>query len=265
MSKAGMIGMDIAAREIVSFGETLDEEEWQLPSAASGWSVQDIVVHAGCLLGDLMAAVGGEVLPDVGIEALNDIQVAEKRGWASRQAVDFFQQQLEKALATFAPLQDAPLASMETQMLDLGAYPLHSIVDMFTFDMTTRLRYDILKPRGPIDRELPPLGEALLVPSVSWLLGGIPKMQPELPQGISAPLALHLTGPAATQVVISVVDGAISVAPQAETDLEPAATMTSSTSDFLAWSTKRLPWEPLVAIDGDRDVAQRFLTAINLT
>jgi hypothetical protein len=28
---------------------------------------------------------------------------------------------------------------------------------------------------------------------------------------------------------------------------------------------KRLPWELLVAIDGDRDVAQRFLLAINLT
>ena len=108
MSKAGMIGMDLSAREIISAGETLDEEEWQLPSAASGWSVQDVVVHAGWLLGDLMAAVGGEVLPEMGIEALNDIQVAEKRGWASRQAVDFFQQQLEKALAMFAPLRRRP-------------------------------------------------------------------------------------------------------------------------------------------------------------
>jgi hypothetical protein len=40
--------------------------------------------------------------------------------------------------------------------------------------------------------------------------------------------------------------------------------VTSSTSDFLVWSTKRLPWEPLVTIDGDRDAAQRFLNAINL-
>jgi hypothetical protein len=38
--------------------------------------------------------------------------------------------------------------------------------------------------------------------------------------------------------MISALHGAISVAPQAETDLEAAATMTSSTSDFLAWSTK---------------------------
>jgi effector-binding domain-containing protein len=67
-------------------------------------------------------------------------------------------------------------------MLDLGSYPLHSIVDMFTFDLTTHLRYDILTLRGPVDRQLPPLAEAQLVPAVSWLLGGIPKMQPDLPQ-----------------------------------------------------------------------------------
>lgn len=89
-------------------------------------------------------------------------------------------------------------------------------------------------------------------------------MQPDLPQHISAPLALNLTGPAARQVVISVNGGAISVVPQPETDLAATATMTSSTSDFLAWSTTRLPWEPLVSVDGDTRAARRFLTALNL-
>jgi uncharacterized protein (TIGR03083 family) len=264
MSQAGMAGMQLAAQEILTIGETLDTDQWQLPSAASGWSVHDVVVHSGCLLGLLMAAVGGEVVPETGIEALNDIQVAEKRGWNSAQALEALQQNLEKALAVFAPLQDEPLASVETQMLDLGSYPLHSIVDMFTFDLTTHLRCDILAPRGPVDRHLPPLGEAQLGPAVSWLLGGIPKMKPDLPQHICAPLALNLTGPAARQVMISVNGDAISVAPQPETDLAAIATMTSSTSDFLAWSTKRLPWEPLVSIDGNTSAARRFLTALNL-
>jgi hypothetical protein len=264
MSKAGMVGMELAAREILSVCEILDEDQWRLSSAACGWSVQDVVVHEACLLGDLVAAVGGEVLPDLRIEALNDIQVDGKRGWASGQVVDLFQRQLNKAVGAFAPLQDEPLASVETQMLDLGAYPLHSVVDMFTFDMTVHLRYDVLKPRGPIDHDLAPLNEAVLGPSVSWLVGGLPKMQPALPQSISAPVALHLTGPAAAHFVIGVVDGAISVRPQTDAGHDAAATVTSSTSDFLVWSTKRLPWEPLVTIDGDRDAAQRFLNAINL-
>src|ERR1700758_3832924 len=56
-------------------------------------------------------------------------------------------------------------------MLDLGTYPLHAIADMFTFDMTTHLRYDIIAPRGPITRELPPIDNARLTPSMSCLLG----------------------------------------------------------------------------------------------
>jgi uncharacterized protein (TIGR03083 family) len=264
VSQAGMVGMQLAAQDILAIGEGLDPAQWQLPSAASGWSVQDVVVHTECLLDMLMAAVGGAAVPEIGIEALNDLQVTEQRGRSSAQALEALQQNLDKALEVFAPLQDEPMASVETAMLDLGSYPLHSIVDMFTFDLTTHLRYDILTPRGPVERHLPPLGETQLVPAVSWLLGGIPKMQPDLPQHISAPLALHLTGPAARQVVIGVNGGAISVAPQAQTDFAAVATMTSSTSDFLAWSTKRLPWEPLVSIDGDTDAARRFLTALNL-
>jgi hypothetical protein len=91
---------------------------------------------------------------------------------------------------------------------------------------------------------------------------GVPLDRPtdRLRPHISAPLALNMTGPAARQVVVSVNGGAISVAPQAETDLAAIATMTSSTSDFLAWSTKRLPW----AIDGDTGAAGRFLSALNL-
>jgi hypothetical protein len=264
MSQAGMAGMQLAAKEILIIGETLDTDQWQLPSAASGWSVQDVVVHTGCLLGLLMAAVGGEVVPETGIEALNDIQVSEKRGWNGAQALEALERNLDKAPPVFAPLQNEPLASVEIQMLDLGSYPLHSVVDMFTFDLTTHLRYDILAPRGPVDRHLPSLGEAQLVPAVSWLLGGIPKMRPDLRQHISGPLTLNLTGPAARQVVISVNGGAISVVPQAETDLAAIATMTSSTSDFLAWSTTRLPWRPLVSIEGDRTAATEFLDALNL-
>jgi hypothetical protein len=35
------------------------------------------------------------------------------------------------------------MASVPAPMFDLGSHPLHSIADMFTFDMPTHLRYDI--------------------------------------------------------------------------------------------------------------------------
>ncbi len=163
----------------------------------------------------------------------------------------------------FIPLQDEPMASVETPMLDLGTYPLHAIADMFTFDMTTHLRYDILAPRGPITRQLPPLDEVCLGPSVSWLLGGIPKMQADGASHLIAPLALRLTGPAATNVLLSTEAGVITVNPRLPSD-QPAATVTSTTADFLAWSTRCLPWSALVAVDGDQNVAGEFLDALNL-
>jgi hypothetical protein len=43
---------------------------------------------------------------------------------------------------------------IDTQMLRLGSYVLHSIANVFTFDLTTGLRCDILAARGSVDRRL---------------------------------------------------------------------------------------------------------------
>jgi uncharacterized protein (TIGR03083 family) len=203
MIHAGIAGMRPAAGDLVDIGRGLDDTEWQTPSAAAGWSVRDVISHIGCLLELLQAAVRGEAVPDSGIEPLNDAMVAERRGWDNTRILENVQKQLEQAIATFIPLQDEPNASVEAPMLDLGTYPLHAIADMFTFDMTTHLRYDIVAPRGPITRQLPPLDELRLGPSVSWLLGGIPKMQADLASHLIAPMALQLTGPAAANILIS--------------------------------------------------------------
>jgi Mycothiol maleylpyruvate isomerase N-terminal domain len=71
MSKEGMTGMDLATQEMLRVGETLTDEQWLLPSAATGWSVKGVVAHTGCLMAFLMAAVGGAAGPDIGIEELN--------------------------------------------------------------------------------------------------------------------------------------------------------------------------------------------------
>jgi hypothetical protein len=135
---------------------------------------------------------------------------------------------------------------------------------MFTFDITTHLHYDILRPRGPIEASLKPLDERQLGPAVSWLLAGIPRMQRKLPGEFAGPLGLDLTGPAGTQVTISSDGAAITVTPSTDPAIEPRAVITSSTDDFLAWSTKRQPWQQLTSVEGDRDEAARFLDALNL-
>jgi uncharacterized protein (TIGR03083 family) len=266
MSKAGLQGMQLATNEIIDVARTLSADEWQMPSAADGWSVQDVVAHAGNLLTVLVDAVNGRLdSGGLGIEALNDVQVARQRDRTPSQITDFLESQLAAALPVFVPLQDEPLASTEAQLLDLGSYPLHAITDMFTFDFTTHLHFDVLSPRGPISRKTKPLDEERLGPAISWLLAGIPRMQSDLPACLAGPLGLVLVGPAATSVTLSPADGAIVVAPMQEDSGPVVATLHSTTTDFLAWSTTRLSWRDLVRVDGDQEATARFLDALNLT
>ena len=51
-----------------------------------------------------MAAVGGTAVPDMGIEELNEVQVAQKRGLDGAQIMAFVRSELVTALETFAPL-----------------------------------------------------------------------------------------------------------------------------------------------------------------
>ncbi len=213
MSKQGMVGMGLAAQGMLGVGVTLTEEQWQLPSGAKGWSVKDVVGHGGCLMALLVAAVGGAAGPDRGIEELNEVQVAAKRGLDGAETMAFVRSEVATALETFAALQEVPLASATAQLQDLGTYPLHAIADMFTFDITTHLRCDIMKPRGPIDVNRRSLDERQLGPAASWLLAGNPRMQRKLAGEFAGPLGLDLTGPAGTRVAISSDGAAITVTP----------------------------------------------------
>jgi hypothetical protein len=54
------------------------------------------------------------------------------------------------------------------------------------------------------------------------------------------------------------------VTPSADSTIEAGAILASSTNDFPAWSTKRLPWQQLVSVEGERNEAARFRNALNL-
>jgi Mycothiol maleylpyruvate isomerase N-terminal domain len=63
----------------------LDDGEWNVPSAAAGWTVKGVRTHMGDLLSVLISAIRGESVGDLGIEQLNDAHVAAKSGWSPSQ------------------------------------------------------------------------------------------------------------------------------------------------------------------------------------
>jgi hypothetical protein len=255
--------MRAAGTDFLSVAASLNVQQWLEPSAATGWSVQDVFIHVGSLLELLQAAVGGATPPAIGVEELNDHVVASRRQWNSAQTVQFLHEQLGSAIDTFSALQGGDVGETPVPMLDLGTYPLHTVADMFSFDLTTHLRYDVLRPRGPIASTIAALDEVRLTPAVAWLIAGLSQMQPKLASDIQGPILLRLNGPAARDLTLTTDRGAVAVVDPASSE-PPVATITSSTQDFLAWSTKRLPWSGLVEIDGDDRVAATFLDAIDL-
>jgi uncharacterized protein (TIGR03083 family) len=108
---------------MLGVGGTLTDDQWHLPSGAEGWSVKDVVAHAGCLMAFLVAAVGGAAGPDMGIEELNEVRVAGKRGLDGAETMAFVRDELATALETFAPLQEEPLASATAQLQTWGPIP----------------------------------------------------------------------------------------------------------------------------------------------
>jgi uncharacterized protein (TIGR03083 family) len=264
LTDAGLRGMRTAGDDLLEVADALTPSQWDTESAATGWSVKDVFVHIGTALEFVQAVVGGAEAPPLGTEELNDMVVAERRDWTVAATIDFLRQQIPSALETFATLQSEPLASTQTQILDLGTYPLHAITDMFTFDMTTHLRYDVLGPRGPIPLQTNDLDDVRLTPTVTWLVSGLAQMQPGLAAHVTAPILLQLTGPGGRQVLVDApggeltVDEVVGAAPPAQ------ATITSTALDFVAWSTTRLPWSALTQINGDAGVAADFLNTLNL-
>jgi uncharacterized protein (TIGR03083 family) len=148
MSLEGMAGMRADIDDVSALLGSLDDSEWDAPSAAAGWTVKDVATHLPDLMDILVTGVQGTLHTDLGIERLNDERVAAKSSWVPAQILDDLARQSAVALPVFEQLQADPYASTEVLLLDLGIYPENRIPDMFAFDFYTHLRWDILARSG---------------------------------------------------------------------------------------------------------------------
>lgn len=89
-------------------------------------------------------------------------------------------------------------------------------------------------------------------------------MQPGLASHLSSPIQLTLTGPAARTATLGVNNATGRIAVDERPDVAAAAEIVSTTDDFLAWSTRRIPWQEAVTVNGDTSVAADFLNNLNL-
>jgi len=253
MSQAAVDALRAEREEVLTLARSLTSEEWNTPSDCDGWRVQDVIAHMTMGMRQVVdpASVPAGETDDV--EQDMELGVATRKDWTPEAVIADYEAISEQAIAVFATLQDEPAASMVVPMKNLGSHPMHLVPNAFAFDHYCHLRVDILKPTGPIDRPAPASDELRLAPTIEWMLAGLPQMcEDALAKVVTAPVRIELTGPGARSLTLG-------------GDGDLAATITSSTRDFVVWGTQRRPWRDFdVVIDGDTELGAAVADNINV-
>jgi hypothetical protein len=182
-----------------------------------------------------------------------ELGVSARKDWSTADVLADYETISAQAIDAFAGLQQVPLASTPIPMKTLGTHPMHLVPNAFAFDHYCHLRVDILKPTGPVDRPAPPRDELRLAPTIEWMLAGLPQMCEEaLAKVVTAPVRIDIIGPGARSITLG-------------GDGDTAATIRSSSHDFVIWGTQRRPWRDFdVTIEGDTELGAAVADNINV-
>jgi uncharacterized protein (TIGR03083 family) len=263
MTVTGLRAAEQLADRYAEVVGSLTPDEWALPSRCAGWSVQDLVAHTGSNFRILAeppdpAAAAPQVET---AEQLQDLLVAQRRGWSSADVATEFQANRGPAVGALAAMQDEPLASSPITLTDLGTYPMHALADAFAFDLWCHLTVDLLGPTGPVERPRPQATDDVLGPAVGWMLTGLPQMCPPVSTVLDRPLGVRLTGAGGGEWTLLPGEPVLTVVPGLQ---DPVATATSAAADFVLWGTTRTPWRESVEVEGDVEYAGRVLDRIDI-
>jgi len=266
MSRDGVIALRAEREEVVRLFSSLSAEEWQLPSSCPGWTAHDVLAHLASLFHPTVSYLAATVR-GTPVERTNDRLVEARRSWSGGEVLAEYQRWSLRTLRLLDTMQRRPLAGLPMSMSDLGRHRLHRLADAFAFDHFTHLRFDLVAPHGPIERPPLPADPLRLTPAVRWMMALVPPLCSGALAFLDAPVHLTLTGPGGATWVVSRSDAALSVDELGSVGSSgpPAATITSSTIDFVAWATHRQSWHDLdVDLAGDADLAARVADALHV-
>ena len=140
---------------------------------------------------------------------------------------------------------------------------MHELADAYAFDVYCHLHVDVLAPRGPIVRQVPPPDDLRVRPAVGWMLAGLPQMQGDAFAFVDRAIGLELTGVGGGRWSLAPGEaGRLVITPGTAAD--EAALVSSDARAFVVWGTKRADWREHATIDGDTALAERFLDTLNI-
>ena len=245
--------------EVVDFCKGLSREDWSRPSRCSGWTVQDVIAHMGAACHGTFTPWVIKLMRTNGLERSNDADAERRRDWAPEKVFREYEKWSKRFLAIQPLLQHGPGRAIPIRLGEMGTYPARLLASALTFDHYVHLRYDLATALG---REVPEADANGMSALLEWMLAGLPNMSGQALSWLPGSLELVLDGDGAgTWTVTPGSGGVVRVASGLTT--ASAARISSPAETFPLWATKRQPWRDSdVKIEGDQDVAERFLDSV---
>jgi uncharacterized protein (TIGR03083 family) len=244
--------------EMLRFCHDLNDAEWQTPSAAAGWRVQDVVAHLGSACHALIGPEALELVRSKDIEHSNDVLVDKRRDWPPSRVLAEYQRWSQVVLRVMAVVSRTPMVRAPMRLAELGRFQTGQMLCAIVFDTHTHLRHDIAPALG---RTVPNTDGNGMTVVLEWMLAVLSnQLRASRPAWLDRPVSLRLAGPGGGCWVVRP-DG--SVAPGS-----PAGTATQiggAAVEFPEWGTQRVGWrERGVTVAGDSEYGERFLDAVNI-
>jgi uncharacterized protein (TIGR03083 family) len=257
--------VSVLIADVFGLMETLQEPEWEAPSACDGWRVQDVIAHlAGFFAMLAEPALAKPLTPCDSSEAVNEEVVAARRHRTASRVCEEYQRSSHRALEALTRVENPAVASRLICMGDIGSYPVSAMSEAVCFDHLCHLAHDLLTPAGPLEGPRPPLDEVRLAPALDWMLRGLPTMSGHhLAAVLDRPVVLELSGPGGRRVRIARDDHTGVSITSAQT-VDGDDLVRSEGIAFLAWATHRVSWHGVVQLHGDETRLGRVLDRIRV-
>jgi uncharacterized protein (TIGR03083 family) len=260
MTKQAVAALESDYEAILALAATFTPEEWQAASSCAGWRVQDVIAHLLSVFQQLVDRGSmPEAPPDEPLESLQERFVGDLRHLTAAEVLERYRTLGEQAITALAGLQDV---DAEVPLPGLGTYPLHLLANTYAFDHYTHLRVDLLQPFGPLDRPVPEAGAEQLGAVMDWMLAALPQMNGDDLRPLQGTVNLVLEGPGGRTVHVRSDGTSVEILDGTADDA--AATVSTSTADFVRWGTRRAPWQGAASIEGDETLGAAFCDAAHI-
>jgi uncharacterized protein (TIGR03083 family) len=244
--------------ELLRFCADLSLADWQTPSAADGWRVQDVVAHMGSSCHVLFSPAALQFLRTKDIERTNDVMVDQRRDWSGSETLAEYERWSRWVLRLMGPIARSPLARIRTQLAELGTFRASQLLCAIVFDTHTHLRHDIAPALG---RPVPDTDSDRMAVVLEWMMAVLGnQLRAARHEWLDRPVSIRLSGPGGGCWVVRP-DGGIDFGSPAGS----AAQIDGAALEFPEWGTQRVSWRDRdVRIGGDADYGARFLDAVNV-